>query len=128
MRSLPSLLTILVAALSLTSCLVIDSFTGENINAPIRENGIPASAEILEIWETGTRLNDNPVVGFLLLVTLEDGTSYEAETRNVVSIVHLCQVQPGAVVAVKVDPQDRSRVALEVERSGPSRERGRAGS
>ena len=53
-------------------------------------------------------------MGFRLRVTLEDGTSYEAETKNVVSVVHIPQVQPGTVLPVKVDPEDRLRVALDI--------------
>ena len=98
----------------LASCSMIDSYTGEGDNRPVRETGMAASAEVLEVWDTGVRLNDNPVVGFRLRVTLEDGTSYEAETRNVVSVVHIPQVQPGAVLPVKVDPEDHARVALDI--------------
>jgi hypothetical protein len=97
-----------------SSCAMIDNYTGESTNQPVRETGVPATAEILEIWDTGVRLNDNPVVGFRLLVTREDGEVYEAETKNVISIVHLCQFQPGAVVAVRVDSDDPSLVALDV--------------
>ena len=93
---------------------MVDNYTGENINKPVRETGISASAKVLEIWDTGVRLNNNPVVGFLLLVTLEDGTSFKAETKNVVSIVHIPQVQPGAVLPVKVDPENQQLVALDI--------------
>lgn len=108
--------TFLIAlALSLSSsCSMIDSYTGEDVNQPVRENGVTASAKVLEIWDTGVRLNENPVVGFRLLVTMQDGTSYEAETKNVVSVVHIPQVQPGAVLPVKVDPENRQLVALDI--------------
>ena len=111
-RSL-SLLTALTLSIT-SSCAMIDDYTGEDVNNPVRENGVPASAEVLEIWDTGVRLNDNPVVGFRLLVTLEDGTSYQAETKNVVSVVHIPQVQPGAVLPVKIDPENRQLVALDI--------------
>ena len=114
MRSLPFALVSISAVLLVSSCAMIDSYTGEDVNKPVRENGVPASAEVLEIWDTGVRLNDNPVVGFRLLVTLDDGTSYEAETKNVVSVVHIPQVQPGAILPVKVDPQNHQLVALEI--------------
>ena len=97
-----------------TSCAMIDNYTGEDVNKPVRETGVPASAKVLKIWDTGVRLNDNPVVGFRLLVTLEDGTSYEAETKNVVSVVHIPQVQPGAVLPVKVGPDNKQLVALDI--------------
>ena len=102
-----------VAFSLLTGC-AIGQYTGETVNRPVRETGISASALVLEIWDTGVRLNDNPVVGFRLEVTLEDGTTYEATTKNVVSIVHIPQVQPGAVLPVKVDPNDPSLVALDI--------------
>jgi len=104
-----------VLAFSATaSCAMIDHYTGEDVNKQVRENGISASAEVLEIWDTGTRLNDNPVVGFRLRVTVDNGEPYEAETKNVVSIVHIPQVQPGAILPVKVDPDDPQRVALAI--------------
>lgn len=106
--------TIVLCAVLLCACTVFDHYTGEDVNRPIRENGVPALAEILSIWDTGVKVNDDPVVGFRLLVTLEDGSSYEAETKNLISIVHLCQFQPGAVVPVKVDRDDPQLVALDI--------------
>lgn len=104
----------IVFVLTFFNACVIGHFTGETVNRPIRETGISASALVLEIWDTGVRLNDNPVVGFRLKVTLEDGTTYEAMTKNVISIVDIPQVQPGAVLPVKVAPDDHSRVALDI--------------
>ena len=61
---------LIALSLSITSaCSMIDNYTGEDVNKQVRENGIPASAKVLEIWDTGVRLNNNPVVGFRLLVT-----------------------------------------------------------
>lgn len=93
---------------------MVDHYTGEDINGPIRETGIPASAKILDIWDTGVKFNDDPVVGFRLLVTREDGSAYEAEAKNVISIVHLSQFQPGAIVPVRVDPANPQLVALDI--------------
>lgn len=114
MRSLPFRLVAMAPFLLVASCALIDNYTGEGANKPIREAGLPASAQVLEIWDTGVRLNDNPVVGFRLLVTLDDGTSYEAVTKNVVSVVHIPQVQPGAILPVKVDPENHELVALDI--------------
>lgn len=115
-----SLSLLIALALSFnSSCAMIDNYTGENVNKPVRENGVTASAKVLEVWDTGVRLNNNPVVGFRLLVTLEDGTSYEAETKNVVSVVHIPQVQPGAVLPVRVDPENRQLVALDIYEEKP---------
>lgn len=114
MRTTHLTLLTLSSLLLASACSMIDSYTGENTNKPVREAGIAASAEVLEIWDTGVRLNDSPVVGFRLMVTLEDGTTYEAETKNVVSVVHIPQVQPGALLPVKVDPENHELVALDI--------------
>ncbi len=42
------------------------TMTGANL-----KDGMPAQATILRIWDTGTTINDNPVVGFLLEVRAE---------------------------------------------------------
>lgn len=104
----------ILIVLSICVCGCVGNFTGESVNEPIRDTGFSALARVLEIWETGVRVNDNPVVGFRLEVMLDDGSAYEAVTKIVVSILHIPQVQPGAVLPVKVDPEDPSRVALDI--------------
>ena len=106
--------SLVIGAALLCSCTMVDHYTGEDINKPIRETGIPASATILEIWDTGVKYNDDPVVGFRLLVTPKAGSPYQAEAKNVISIVHLSQFQPGAIVPVRVDPDDPKLVALDI--------------
>ena len=93
---------------------MIDSFTGEDIAQEIRGNGLPAKGTVLKIWETGVRVNDNPVVGFLLEIHAEGMTPYEAETKALISILWIPQIQPGAVLPVKYDPEDPSRIALDI--------------
>jgi hypothetical protein len=63
------------------------------------ENAILGQATVLKIWETDLTVNDRPQVGFLLNVQHPSGLSYEAETRAVIFIIHLPQIQPGATVA-----------------------------
>jgi len=93
---------------------MIDSYTGEDIAKEIREKGLPAKATVLKIWETGIRVNDNPVVGFLLKIHAEGMAPYEAETKALISILWIPQVQPGAVLPVKYDPADPSRIVLDI--------------
>jgi hypothetical protein len=75
-------------------------------------NALPGQATILNLWETGMYVNQNPQVGFHLNVQHPDGSTYEAQTKTVVSIVQLPRLQPGATVSVKIDAQDRAKVAL----------------
>jgi hypothetical protein len=110
--------TLVVALIATSMCFacasMIDSFTGEDVAREIREKGLPAKGTVLKIWETGVRVNDNPVVGFLLEIQAEEMAPYEAETKALISILWIPQIQPGAVLPVKYDPEDPSRIALDI--------------
>lgn len=107
---------LVVACFSTLGCVtaMIDSFTGEDVARDVRAHGLPATAKVLKIWETGVRVNDNPVVGFLLEVHAEGLEPYEAETRALISILAIPQIQPGATLPVKYDPENPERVALDI--------------
>ena len=93
---------------------MVDSYTGEDVAGDVRENGLPASGRVLKIWETGVRVNANPVVGFLLEIHAEGIAPYEAETKALISILWIPRIQPGEILPVKYDPDDPSRVALDI--------------
>ena len=76
--------------------------------------GEPAQAKILRMWDTGTTLNDDPKVGLLLEVYSPNHAPYQVETKCYVSRLKISQVQPGNVVAVKIDRQDTSKIALDL--------------
>ncbi len=76
--------------------------------------GEAAQAKILKMWDTGATLNDNPQVGLLLEVHAADRSPYQVETKCFVSRLRIPQVQPGALVNVKIDKQDEAKVALEL--------------
>lgn len=107
-------LALAILLVSLAACAVVDQFTGENVNKEIRENGLPAKAKVLKIWDTGIKVNDDPVVGFLLEVHAEGLEPYQAETKALISILAIPQIQPGKILPVKYDPKDPKRVALDI--------------
>ena len=93
---------------------MIDSFTREDTAREIRKAGLPAKGTVLKIWETGVRVNDSPVVGFRLKVHAEGMAPFEAETKALISILWIPRIQPGAVLPVRYDPNDPSRVVLDI--------------
>ncbi len=99
-----------------SGCAIVDRLSGEGEAQRIRAHGIPATARVLDIWDTGISVNDNPVVGFSLEVHPADGAPYAASTRGLVSRLHIPQIQPGAVLEVSIDPENRNRVALAIYR------------
>ena len=108
------LLSFIFIVLSGCITLRMDSLTGEDTASEVRANGLPATATVLKIWETGIRINNNPVVGFLLEVHAEGLLPYKAETKALISILRIPQIQPGATLKVKYNPDDPMQVALDI--------------
>ena len=83
----------------------------------LQETGVPASARILEIWDTGITVNNDPVIGMRVEVDRTDGTAYPAVIpKSLISRLDVPRFQPGATVSVRVDPQDPAKVALDAYR------------
>ena len=76
------------------------------------QNAVMGQATVLDIQDTGTRLNNNPYIALTLDVLHPDGSQYRTQTKTVVSIVQLPRLQPGALIAVKIDPADKAKVAV----------------
>lgn len=106
---------ILLLALAAAGCAsIIGHYSGRTEACAILAIGQPARAEILQLLDTGTRINDDPVVEFVLEVRPEGKPPYQARTRGWVSQLDIPAVQPGRVVPVKFDLQVPSRVAMDV--------------
>lgn len=78
----------------------------------VLQTGVAATATIVRVWDTGTRINDNPRVGMLLQVQPATGAPFQAEVKETVSIVQMPMFQPGARLEVKYDPVQPTSVAI----------------
>ena len=109
-------LLLTVGSLIFTGAIMFVVF--RSVFGRIRENnrvlttGEAAQATILRLWDTGTRLNDNPQVGLLMEGRPMGRPAYQLEKKAFVSLIKLSQVQPGSVVNVKIDPTNPQNVAL----------------
>lgn len=93
---------------------VIDQATGGDEARLLRQIGVPAEAEILRLWDTGTTVNDDPVIGMEVEVLPGDGDPYRAVIpRTWISRLDIPRFQPGRVIAVRYDPDAPARVALD---------------
>lgn len=101
-----------VVVLGCTS--IVDHFSGRQEACEILAIGEPATAKIVRLIDTGTTINNDPVVDFVLEVHPRAGETYEAHSKGLVSRLDVPQVQPGKVVPVKVDPGNPARVALDM--------------
>ncbi len=77
-------------------------------------DGESAQAKILRLSDTGVTYNDNPQVKILLEVYPPNCPAYQVETKCIVSRLSIPQVQPGNIVAVKIDHQDKYEIALDL--------------
>jgi hypothetical protein len=107
---------VLITLVSLIPMIVIFKrvFGGIKKNNTLLANGELGQAKILKIWDTGTTLNDNPQIGMILEVHAANRSPYQVETKCFVSRLRIPQVQPGAIVNVKIDRQDTAQIALDL--------------
>ena len=70
----------------------------------VLSSGTPAEAKILMVTDTGTRINHNPLVNFMLEVRPESQQPFNANVSQSVSVIHLPSYQPGQMVNVKYVP------------------------
>jgi hypothetical protein len=89
-------------------------------NRKILKTGQLAEATILKIWDTGETYNDAPKVGFMLQVRPVTGILYKAKVEQFISRLSISAYQPGAIVSVRIDHNDNSKVAIEGIKSGAS--------
>ena len=110
--------TIVMIALSCGGALVITVaaiFLVKKMINPygnLHTTGEPASATVLKYWDTGTTVNDNPMVGFALRVQRANQPLYEAQTKSIISRLSIGKLQEGAIVSVRVDPKDPQKVVI----------------
>jgi hypothetical protein len=81
--------------------------------ARLLRGGDAGRARVVEVVQTGKLVNGQPALRITLLVDLPGHSTYAATIRAVVPSLMLGRVQPGAIVAVRVDPRDPQRVVLD---------------
>lgn len=108
----PFLLAILAGG-----CAMIDRMSGVAEARRLQETGLPATATVVKVWDTGITVNDDPVIGLEVEVSRGDGSVYTATIpKSLVSRIDVSRFQPGSTVEVRIDPGDASLVALDVYR------------
>lgn len=66
--------------------------------------GVPGEATILQLQDTGMRINDDPRVAIVLEVRIPGYPPYQVRKTVTLPLIRLSQVQVGSVVAVMADP------------------------
>lgn len=87
-------------------------FKGRGETAKLLQTGTPAMATILSIWETGLRINNQPEIGFQLRVQPQGGQPFDTQAKAIISMLQIAQIQPGAQVQVRYNPQNPAECAV----------------
>ncbi len=111
---IPIVLTVVISLAVIVFVVIVLRKVGA-MAAPNREllaTGENAQATIVNLWDTGTSVNDNPLVGLLLEVRPASRPPYQVKTSLLISRLQIPQYQPGRVLAVKLDPTNPEKVAI----------------
>lgn len=92
-------------------CFIASLLVGGLSNLTIMAKGLDAEATILAITDTGSSVNDNPIIDFSLEVRPRNSAPFAAVARKTVSLIDLPSVQPGKTVRVKYVP-GKEQVAI----------------
>ena len=107
-----------LACLAVAGCSGMLTDLGVGMPAELEQKGVVAPAEILEIWDTGWTINDNPVIGMKVRVRPADRPAFEATIeKTAISRIAIPQFQPGLAIRVRFDPENPAVVA--VDSGGP---------
>jgi hypothetical protein len=79
----------------------------------MRASGLPGTATVVGVSDTGVTVNNDPVAALTLDVAVGDGIPYRVETRQLVSRMAVGALQPGTRLPVLVDPDDKNQVFVD---------------
>lgn len=82
------------------------------IEMDIMKSGKPATAVILEAWDTGRKINDHPRLGLKLEVRPPEMVPYQVELQHNIHENERKQFREGRVLYVKIDAKNRKKVAI----------------
>ncbi len=95
---------------------VVRRFTGPD--KQLLATGETAQATVVQIWDTGVTINDNPRIGLLLDVQPANRPAYQVKTAQTVSRLQTSMYQPGQTLEVKIDPANPKKIAITAVISG----------
>lgn len=82
-------------------------------DAALRAKGVPGRAAIKAARDTGEKQNMNPIFEIDLIVTPDNARAYDLTVHTEVNTLAVAQCVPGTTVAVKVDPDDQSKLWID---------------
>jgi len=82
------------------------------LGSEIMKDGVPAMAVILNVTDTGIKVNHNPRLKLLLEIRHQNKVPYEVELKHNVEKETLHLFQSGRTLEVKVDAYDPKKIVI----------------
>lgn len=79
----------------------------------MRQTGLPGTAQVLEMSQTGTYINENPVVKMKLQVQAQGLAPYQVEKKATVPLIAIGMLGSGRPLTVYVNPQDHEDIFID---------------
>lgn len=99
-----SVIGILIASIGPFVMILGGSARGGALRRRLQETGVPGTARILSVAETGLTVNDAPQVDLMLEVTIAGRAPYQVRHRELVPRLALGRLSDGRPLQVVVDP------------------------
>lgn len=77
------------------------------------QSGTQANGKIVELWDTGITINNQPQVGMKIQYRTISGQTIVAEIKMVISRLETSYYQPGVSCVVRYNPNNTSSIAIE---------------
>ena len=84
----------------------------------LAKTGFATTARVVEVSDTGVTVNNAPQVKLLLEVTPPNGATYMVETKQLISRLQTSVYQPGSMIPVLIDLNDKNSIVINYEGSG----------
>lgn len=84
----------------------------------LAKSGYATTAKVLEVSDTGVTVNNAPQVKLLLEVTPPNGATYLVETKQLISRLQTSMYQPGNMIPVLIDLNDKDDIVINYEGAG----------
>jgi len=95
-----------------SSSVIVWARLSNRRRARIEQTWLDASAEIIEVSETGTYINNQPKLKFRLLVNSPVSPPCEVVHKQVIPLTALAQYSKGTTIGIKVNPEKPDDILL----------------
>ena len=79
----------------------------------LRQTGLPGTAQVLEMEQTGVYINENPQVRMKLQVQAQGLAPYQVEKKATVPLIAIGMLGTGRPLTVYVNPQDHEDIFID---------------